>query len=56
MAVHEKAYTASVLTETPYDAWHQITNNYEIANSNPKALDGDRRIEYNSRIRVGDLR
>lgn len=43
------------MSETLHHTRHEISNNDQVANAHAKALDGDRRVEYHSRVGVCDL-
>ncbi|KAL8819665.1 MAG: hypothetical protein Q9191_007685 [Dirinaria sp. TL-2023a] len=55
MAVNQETDPACIFTEPSNNARHQVADNYQIANSDPKALDRYRSIEDDSGVRVGDL-
>jgi len=56
MPIHQVANFAGAFVEAQHDAWHQVSNDDEVADANAKALDGDGGVEYDGEVRVSDLR
>ena len=56
MSVDKESYSSSILTKASDNTGHQVSNNDQIADSHPKAFDGNSSIKYYSCIRICDLR
>ena len=56
MSVDEESYSSSIFTEAPYNTGHQVSDNDQIADSDPKAFDRNGGIKDDSCIRICDLR
>ena len=53
--VYQKSDTSVLLAERSNHAWHQVSNDDEIADTNAEAFDSNRRVEEESRRRVCHL-
>ena len=56
MPVNQETNASSLFIEASDHTWHQVADNYQVANSNTKAFNGNGRVKYNSCIWVCDLR
>ena len=56
VSVDQKTRETVLVGEAEDNAGHQITNDDQIADTHPEALDGDGRVENDRRVRVCDLR
>ena len=54
--INQESNTPSVFIETSDYTWHQVPNDYQVANSDTKTFDRNGRVEYDGCIRVCDLR
>ena len=56
VSVNQESNAPSIFIETSDYTWHQVPNDYQIANSDTKTFDRNGRVEYDGRIWVCDLR
>ena len=56
MAVQEKHSPVHIRRKAFDNAWHEATNDDEIADSDSKAFDCNRGVEYDRSVWVRDLR
>ena len=56
MPLNQKSNAPSILIETSDHTWHQVPNNYKIANPDTKTFDRNGRVEYDGCIWICDLR
>lgn len=54
--MEKETHTSCVSTEALDNAGHQISNYYEIADADPKALNGNGEVKKDSSIRISNLR
>jgi hypothetical protein len=55
LTVHEERDVVCSTVESPHNSWHQLPNDYQIGDSNTKALDSNGSVEDYRRIRICNL-
>jgi hypothetical protein len=55
VSINKKGDSISTLIEASDNAWHEISDNNQVAHAHPKALNCNCSIEHNRRIGICDL-
>ena len=55
MPINQEVDPTSLSAEASHDTRHKVSNNYEIADTDPKAFDGDSSVKQYGGVGVGYL-